>query len=123
MSQQTAFGEFLKNLRINCGLTLRDVCSKTNYDFSNWSKIERGVLSPPNNEEVLKKWANVLGLGSVEKIEEFVELAQVSQGIIPESVMSSRNVMELLPAFFRTLRNAKPTKEEINKLIELIRSS
>ncbi|MEK7158957.1 MAG: helix-turn-helix domain-containing protein [Patescibacteria group bacterium] len=123
MTKQINFGEVLKNLRIKKNLTLREVCEQINYDYSNWSKVERGVLSPPNDEVALRRWAKVLGLESENKIREFIEMAQISQGIIPEAVMSKRNVMELLPAFFRTLRNAKPTKEEVDKLIELIRNS
>jgi len=123
MKNEQNFSELLKDLRIKQGFTLREVCGKLNYDYSNWSKVERGILSPPSDGVTLKKWARVLGLVAENEIKEFIELAQLSQGIIPESVMSNRNVMELLPAFFRTLRNSKPTKEEIDKLIELIRNS
>ena len=41
------FGKTLKKLRTVKGLSLRQVCKKTGYDPSNWSKIERGLISPP----------------------------------------------------------------------------
>jgi len=116
------FGKVLKDLRIKKGLTLREACRLTNYDPSNWSKIERGRISPPSDEKTLRKWARILGLSkNKKKNQEFIDEANVAQGIIPQDILSQDNVVEYLPAFFRTLRNRKPTKEEIDRLIELIR--
>lgn len=115
------FGSILKELRIKKELGLREVCQITNYDPSNWSKIERGKISPPSDEKVLRKWAKALGLSRNErKIQEFVDKAKVAQGIIPQDILSKPNAVEYLPAFFRTLRNKKPTREEIDRLMELI---
>lgn len=114
----------LKELRIEKNLSLREVCKLTGYDPSNWSKIERGVISPPNDEKVLKKWAQILGLKQSEKsYRAFIDDAMVAQGIIPQDILAQPNAVKYLPAFFRTLRNEKPTKEEIDRLIELIRNS
>lgn len=117
------FGDLLWDLRIKKELTLREICGLVNYDPSNWSKIERGRLSPPSDRAVLLKWAKALGLTNKIEIENFVDLAQVSQGIIPEDILSQKDAVGYLPAFFRTLRNERPTQEEICKLIELIRSA
>ncbi len=116
------FGEKLKEKRIEKGFSLRKICKLLDYDPSNWSKIERGIISPPSSEEVLRKWGRVLGL-SKEKKQEFIDEAKVAQGIIPEDILSRSNAAEYLPAFFRTVRNRKPTKKEIDKLIETIRKS
>lgn len=118
------FGKILKNLRINNEMSLREICKETGYDPSNWSKIERGIISPPAGEKILLKWAQILGLGQNKKeLREFIDEAQVAQGIIPEDIMTSQNAVKALPAFFRTLRNEKPTKEEIDSLIRLIKNS
>lgn len=118
------FGKILKELRIKKELSLRKVCKLANYDPSNWSKIERGVISPPSNEKILQKWAKILGIsGNKEEVQKFVDEATVAQGIIPQDILSQKNAVDYLPAFFRTLRNKKPSKEEIDKLIELIRGS
>lgn len=118
------FGKILKSLRIEKNLSLREICKSANYDPSNWSKIERGKISPPSDEKTLKKWANILGLSKKPgKIQEFTDEAKIAQGIIPQDILSDKNIVKHLPAFFRTLRNEKPTKEEIDKLIELIRNS
>lgn len=117
------FGKTLYNLRIKRGLTLREMCRKANYDPSNWSKIERGIIPPPSDDKILRKWTKILGINSKAKIEEFVDGAKIAQGIIPQDILSQENAVRYLPAFFRTARNEKPTKEDVDKLIELIRKS
>jgi transcriptional regulator with XRE-family HTH domain len=118
------FGQILKSLRIKRELSLREVCKLVDYDPSNWSKIERGRLSPPTDRVALSRWAKALGLQK-NKIEfqKFLDEAQIAQGIIPEDIFSQENAMGYLPAFFRTLRNEKPTRQEIDRLIELIRNA
>ncbi|MBL7141779.1 helix-turn-helix domain-containing protein [Patescibacteria group bacterium] len=116
------FGRLLKELRIKKELSLREICRLVGYDSSNWSKIERGLISPPSDKKVLISWAKVLGFSKNSKdIQKFVDSAQIAQGIIPQDILSQKNAVDYLPAFFRTLRNTKPTKGEIDKLIELIR--
>jgi len=55
-------GEFIRELRLKAGLTLRHFCQLTGFDPSNWSKIERGLLSPPKSKAVLIEIARVLNL-------------------------------------------------------------
>ncbi|MFH1938221.1 MAG: helix-turn-helix domain-containing protein [Patescibacteria group bacterium] len=118
------FCKFLKQLRITQNLSLREICKKVGYDASNWSKIERGIIAPPTNEKVLAKWAKTLNLKKdSDKYQQFIDEAQISQGIIPGDILLRKDAVKYLPAVFRTLRNEKPTKEEIDRLIELIRNS
>jgi len=42
-------------------------------------------------------------------------------GIIPEDILPDEKVLNSLPLFFRTLRSEKPTPEELDKLIDMIR--
>lgn len=115
------FGKTLKDLRLKKELSLRDVCKETGYDPSNWSKIERGLISPPVEEKTLKNWAKVLGLKPSEQ-KEFIDEAIIAQGVIPEDILNNKDIIKLMPAFFRTLRNEKPSKEEIDNLIRLIKN-
>jgi transcriptional regulator with XRE-family HTH domain len=116
------FGKILKKLRIKANLSLRDVCKSVNYDPSNWSKIERGKMSPPSKEPILIEWAKVLNLKTKKDIQDFIDKATIAQGIIPKDILQDENMVEYLPAFLRTLRNKKPTKKEIDKLMELIKN-
>ena len=113
------FGKKLKEARIKRNLSLREICRLVSYDPSNWSKIERGIVSPPSNEKVLRKWA---GVSDVD-VQDFIDEAMLAQGIIPKDILSEINTVERLPAFFRTLRNKKPTKKEIDRLIKLIKNA
>lgn len=117
------FGQILKELRISNDFSLREICRKVSYDPSNWSKIERGKFPPPSDRETLRIWAGALNLSKGSRqFEEFVDQATVAQGIIPSDVLKEQKILQSLPAFFRTLRNKKPSKEEIDKLIELIKN-
>jgi hypothetical protein len=78
-------------------------------------------MSPPSDEKILRKWAKVLGLSGEKDLHEFIDKANLAQGIVPKDILSQDNAVDFLPAFFRTLRNKKPTKKEIDRLIKLIR--
>jgi transcriptional regulator with XRE-family HTH domain len=116
------FGTLLGRLRTENNLSIREVCKLVSYDPSNWSKIERGLISPPSEEKTLKSWAKALKIKGRE-IQEFMDDAQIAQGIIPDDILNKTEMLELMPAFFRTVRNKKPSKEEIDRLVNLIKNS
>jgi len=91
-------------------------------DASNWSKIERGKLSPPQDGQKLEKIAQILGIekGS-EEWDTLTDTAPIDAGRIPNYLMSDTDVINTLPVFFRTIGSVKPTPEELAKLIEKIR--
>lgn len=116
------FGEFIKKRRMDKGLGLREFCKQIEIDASNWSKVERGVLSPPQDEEKLRNIAQALGIEiKSEEWKEMNDLANIDAGIIPADILSDRQVLDALPMFFRTIRSEKPTPEELDKLINIIR--
>jgi transcriptional regulator with XRE-family HTH domain len=118
------FGELLKNLRIEKNLSLREICKLADYDPSNWSKIERGKMAPPSDNSALIKWAKILGLSENKKeLNDFIDCAAIAQGIIPEDILTDADTVRLLPAFFCTIRNKKPTRQEIEALIKLIKNN
>ncbi len=117
------FGGFVKELRLNKKkMGLREFCLENGHDPSNWSKLERGKLPPPNDTEILEKWANQLDLkkGDSEWFE-FFDLAALEHGKIPQDIMSDAELVDALPIFFRTVRGQKPSKEDLKKLAELLR--
>ena len=116
------FGEFIKERRIDKGITLREFCKLIETDASNWSKVERGLLSPPQDEGKLTKIAHVLGIkiGS-ETWKTMKDKAQIDAGIIPDDILSDAETVRSLPMFFRTIRSEKPTPEELDHLIQIIR--
>ena len=60
-------GKTLKELRLKRDLSLREICRKSGYDPSNWSKVERGLMPPPTDGKTLIKWAKAVKLKNREK--------------------------------------------------------
>jgi transcriptional regulator with XRE-family HTH domain len=116
------FGEFVREKRLKAEMGLREFCKTLQTDPSNWSKVERGVLPAPNDREFLEKVAKILKLKKGDKDWfAFFDLADLSQQKIPDDVFDDEKVVSALPVFFHTIRGGKPTKEEFNKLITLIK--
>ena len=116
------FGEFIKEKRIEKGVSLREFCKRMEIDASNWSKVERGLLAPPQDEEKLRKIAQVLNIKIGSPLwRDMKDKANIDAGIIPEDILSDEKVLNSLPLFFRTIRSEKPTPEELDRLIDMIR--
>lgn len=122
--QATGFGAYLKELRMEKRITLRTFCKMANADPGNISKIERGVWPPPQDREILRRYAAALAIkeGSDEWYR-FFDCAAADCGIIPQDIMSNEEIVKMLPAFFRTLRGQKPTEAEVRSLVEKLRKS
>ena len=100
------FGRFVKARRAELGLSLRAFCHKWGIDPSNWSKLERGRLPPPQ-EARLAEYAEFLGLGrGTDAWYEFFDLAAAEAGRIPEDLQEA-DLVSKLPVLFRTLRESK----------------
>jgi hypothetical protein len=52
---------------------------------------------------------------------EMKDLANIDAGIIPDDIRSDAEILKALPMFFRTIRSDKPTAEELDKLIDMIK--
>ncbi len=116
------FGEYIKNKRLEKDLTLREFCRRLEEDASNWSKIERGVMSPPQDIGKLGKIAAILGIAEDStEWDKFADMAKIGAGMIPDYIMSDKEIVDALPVFFRTIGSVKPTKEELDELIETIK--
>jgi transcriptional regulator with XRE-family HTH domain len=122
MTARLSFGEFFKEKRIALRKTLRKFCMENSFDPGNISRLERGAMAPPQDAEILERYAKALGIKKgADDWYTFFDLAAADRGIIPKDLMSDQEVVKMLPAFFRTLRGQKPTEEEMKKLAEKIR--
>lgn len=118
----TTFGAFIKGLRIKKQLTLREFCRLSKIDPSNWSKIERDMFPPPKSKGVLEEIAVILGVAKdSEDWNMLMDLAAITY--IPKELLSDQTVLEKLPVFFRTMRGQKPSDEELEALIKLLREN
>src|SRR3989344_3869204 len=112
------FGEFFRSKRVALGLTLRAFCERYGYDPGNISRLERNILPPSLDDERLAGYAAALKIsrGSEEWIL-FCDLAHTAKGKIPEDLKSDKDTVDLLPAFFRTMRNKKLDRDKLEKLV------
>lgn len=116
------FGEFLKEKRLGQDLSLRKFCEKLNYDPSNWSKIERGLLPAPDEFELLSDICAILNFeAKSDDWYELFDLAAISHKQIPQYVLNDERILEMLPAFYRAASTGEMTEEKMGKLIELLK--
>jgi transcriptional regulator with XRE-family HTH domain len=118
------FSSMLKRIRLRHGVTLREFCLKNGFDPGNYSRLERGLFPPPENHELLERYAMALGIkpGSDEWLELF-DFAAAERGRIPDDLMSDKEVVDKLPVFFRTIRGKPLTSDQLAELVEKIRRS
>ena len=122
MEQNSPFGEFFKQKRIALGVTLRQFCQENGLDAGNISKLERGLLPPPQTREKLEEYARLLKIkkGSDDWYQ-FFDLAAAETGRIPEELLAKREIVDKLPILFRTLRGQKVPEEKLDELIKKIK--
>ena len=112
------FGNYLKKLRSDRQLTLRAFCDANGFDAGNYSKIERGLLSPPRDDKKLDVYRQSFGLRrDGQEWQELQRLACISRGEIPAKLLSDGGMIEKLPALFRTLESGCISAEDLDKLI------
>ena len=118
------FGEFLKELRMRGGLSLREFCLNSGLDPGNYSRVERGMFRPPQDRAIVEKYATALGIerGSDEWLQLF-DLAAAERGQVPEDIMSDEELVNKLPVLFRTMRATQVSPEKLDEFIEKIRRS
>jgi transcriptional regulator with XRE-family HTH domain len=122
MHMEETFGGFLKRKRLERRISLRAFCSATQIDPANYSKLERGVLPPPREQEKLEVYERALCVapGSPES-RELRRLAALQRGEIPPAVLSDKDLMGKLPALFRTLEGDPVDEHLLDDLIDTIR--
>ena len=122
MGEAHRFGEFFKQRRIALRKTLRQFCRENELDPGNISRLERGLLPPPQGREILESYAKLLKLrkGSDDWYM-FFDLAAAETGRIPQELLEDKDVLEKLPILFRTLRGQKVPDEQLDELVRTIR--
>ncbi|PIS36281.1 MAG: hypothetical protein COT35_12015 [Nitrospirae bacterium CG08_land_8_20_14_0_20_52_24] len=124
MANRLTFGEFFKQKRIALRKTLRQFCAENKLDPGNMSKLERGLLPPPQASDKLEEYARYLRIkkGSDDWYT-FFDLARIEAGRIPQELLDDDSVAASLPILFRTLRGQKISEKKLDKLVQLIRKS
>ena len=124
MSAKMTFGEFFKEKRIGLKKTLRQFCAENKLDPGNISRLERGIMTPPQGSDKLEEYARYLHVNKgTDDWYKFFDLAAVEAGRIPEELLSDPMVAASLPILFRTLRGKKISEKKLDELVEMIRKA
>lgn len=118
------FGGYLKKLRLEKRIGLREFARLIGILPSNLCHIESGKHSVPQNPEFLKKVVKTLGLKESDSETEKLYNLATKHGEIPADVreyMCEQDIMGALPVMARTIKNKKLTRKDIEKLIEDIK--
>src|SRR4030067_1265026 len=124
MEGKKLFGEFFKARRIANKKTFRQCFIEKGLDPGNISKLERGLLPPPQSREKLEEYAGYLKIkkGS-DGWYTFFDLAAAGTGKIPDDIRGKEKIEDKLPILFRTLRGQKVSDENLEKLIKMLRDA
>lgn len=105
MPASETFGSFFRSTRKAIGLSLREFCRRNGFDPGNISRLERGLVRPPQSPELLESYAKALRLDeSTEARDRFFDLAATEAGRIPDEVLKDRIATEKLPKILQGLR-------------------
>jgi transcriptional regulator with XRE-family HTH domain len=118
----TNFEELFSAKRKALGKTLREFCRENGFDAGNISKIERGIMTPPQSKEKRLQYASALGIkeGSDDWLE-FCDLATISAGKIPTGIVSDKELMAEVPILFRSIRKEGVEKAKIQELLKALK--
>jgi transcriptional regulator with XRE-family HTH domain len=105
MATGKTFGAFFRAKRKALGITLREFCRRNGFDPGNVSRLERGLMPPPQATQLLESYAKALKIESGTLAwDRFFELASTEAGRIPADVLESERDSLKLPSLFRELR-------------------
>ena len=122
MNRKGPFGEFFRQKRKERRQSLREFCRVNGFDPGNISKLERGVLAPPQGEAVRLRYAQALGIkAGTDEWLEFCDRAAAGSGMLPADLVQDEDMLKHLPILFRTIRDSKLSEDELEKLIEIVR--
>ena len=121
MKTSAVFGDFFKAKRHALGVTLRDFCLKHHLDPGNLSRLERGLLPPPQDRKRLEAYAKFLELkqGS-EDWDTFFDVAAAAKGRLPDELLEDEALVAKLPLVFRTLRGKRLTDKQLDALLKKV---
>lgn len=114
------FGQQIKKLRIEAQLTLRAFCKLIGMDPSNWSKIERGIIQPPQDPQLIQQIQSALNLNT-QQLQELQDLADIARGEIPID-LRDEELMAKMPAFFRAMKSQEYTEADLEKLKQSVKN-
>ncbi|WP_047155088.1 helix-turn-helix domain-containing protein [Aneurinibacillus tyrosinisolvens] len=107
----------IKNLRKKNGDTLKQLATKIDYDYSNLSKVERGIYRP--SLELLQKISAVYNVDIKTLLQEEYEYSSIEHDFLEDLEITSE---DLKIKYSIMLDGERLTKEELGFIINMIRN-
>jgi transcriptional regulator with XRE-family HTH domain len=105
MATDKPFGALFRESREALGLSLSEFCRRNGFDKGNVSRLERGLMSPPQSQATLEEYAEALQLGrGTDRWDRFFELAAAETGRIPTDILRGHATADQVPRLLRQLR-------------------
>ncbi len=120
MNQAKSFCELLREKRLAQRLTLREFCRRADEDPANFSRIERGLRTPPS-DEVLSRYAKALNLEG-EELRLFMDVGVISRRELPKDIPIEA-LVEKLPAVLCSIKRGDRSNERLGKISELTKKA
>ena len=116
------FGAFIKERRLKIGRTARDIAAESGIKPSNLSRMEHGLLKPPQGMR-LRDLAAALDLDAPKEVfAKFCDLAAetAEAGVIPLDIREIISDNEAAPLLLRSIGGHKLTQKDINAIVALV---
>jgi len=118
VNYRAVYGEFLRGVRDDLGLSLRAVAQSVGMDPGNYSRIETGVKPPPG-AAILASIGEALGITpGTARHREMMRAAAVSRGEIPMTLLESQDTLPALVSLFELLEESPEDRREFAAWVE-----
>ena len=114
-----AYGNMLRELRVEKEMTLRELSIRTDIDTAYLSRVERETIKPPQDEELLDSINSALELEK-EHSQKMKDQAALDNDKFPSDIAKEVQNVAGFPLFLRTVSNKKLTTEKLKELIDFI---
>jgi len=116
----TTLGSYVRELRQQKGLTLRQLAEKVKMDFTYLSKVENDNLFGPDRKRYNVSMDNLKVLARV--LEGDVDKMQLLAGKMPEQVIKDATEKDKAAEFFRAIPKEGLSEDDWGKLLHQLRS-
>ncbi len=113
------YGEMLRELRTQKGITLRELANNSDIDVAYLSRVERCTIPPPQKSELINAINDGIG-ATIEEKKNLADQASIDNEQFPKDIAKDIKDIVGIPLLLRTVANKKMTEEQIRKVTAFI---
>ena len=120
---KSAFGNYLREKRLEKNLTLRMFCERYGFDTAYISRLENNKITPPSKQKLIVVAEALEIPRETKEWTTFFDLAYMARNEFPSDIaQGAREVITILPAFLRTKDGKRVSNEKVEKVIKFLES-